>query len=289
MRANSNEVFNDELENAFKAHEEMRANSNEVFNDELENAFKTHEEINKHDETTSDLLSALTDNEDDTLMESLISDLNSDDIDETTSDLLSALGDSDDEEDENDTSTEDLLSVLGEEELSLDDSFNQIEEEGTTEDLLSELIGSDTQNISTIDIEEKIEEDNTISLLLDSNEENSIEINEVSNDDKSNNLEFSLEDMISDDEDVEHDYDDTINENLGESSPFIQSDILDEIYESSKIDEEIDLIEESMAYMEDEVVTKDSLKELSEYRSLKERQIDKLEETLDKIRKKAEI
>ena len=44
-----------------------------------------------------------------------------------------------------------------------------------------------------------------------------------------------------------------------------------------------------MAYMEDEVVTKDSLKELSEYRSLKERQIDKLEETLDKIRKKAEI
>ncbi len=285
----SNEVFDDELENAFKAHEEMKANSNEVFNDELENAFKTHEEINKHDETTSDLLSALSDNEDDTLMESLISDLNSDDIDESTSDLLSALGDSDDEEDENDTSTEDLLSVLGEEELPLDDSFNQIEEEGTTEDLLSELIGNDTQNISTIDIEEKIEEDNTISLLLDSNEENSIEINEVSNDDKSNNLEFSLEDMISDDEDVEHDYDDTINENLGESSPFIQSDILDEIYESSKIDEEIDSIEESMAYMEDEVVTKDSLKELSEYRSLKERQIDKLEETLDKIRKKAEI
>ncbi len=300
MRANSNEVFNDELENAIKAHEEMRANSNEVFNDELENALKAHEEINKHDETTSDLLSALSDNEGDTLMGSLIADLNSDDVDETTNDLLSALGDSDEVTDENDTSAEDLLSVLGEEEISIDDvSSNKIEEDGTTEDLLSELIGSDNQNISDdTEVEHETEEniidkieENEVSLSsIDSEKETIVESNELPKDDTPNNLEFSLEDMISDDEDVERNYDDdTIDENLGESSPFIQADILDEIYESSKIDEEIETLEESITYIEDEVVTKDSLKELSEYRSLKERQIDKLEETLDKIRKKAEI
>ncbi len=233
---------------------------------------------------TNDLLSALgDDNSDDT--NDLLSALG-DDNSTDTNDLLSALGD------DNSDDTNDLLSALGDDNSDdTNDLLSALSDDNSddTNDLLSAL--GDDNSDDTNDLLSALSDDN----FTDTNE--SIDIIEelsFSDNKKDNNitLEYSLEDMIGDDEEYisqNSNTDEIVDNSLEESAPFIQSDILEEIYESSKIDEEIEKLETVIVENElEEIITKDSLKEIDEYRSLKERQVDILEETLDKIRKKAE-
>ena len=252
------------------------------------------EDDNKED---NDLLSALSEEESsDTSENDLLSALGEDDNKEDN-DLLSALS----EEESSDTSENDLLSALAEDdnkednnllsELSEDSQEEKIEEEPLQETDTSLNVNSveeekaeDIEELANIENEEVIEE----------NKEQEVEENievaeeseskkELSEEDKlkeelynrklpNSIADMTYNDMIDDDFQYGNIVEDNYNESdmpsvdLGESAPFTQGDIMDEILDA------VGMTQEDMA--NDEQI------ELSD----KERRLIRLEQFLDKVR-----
>ena len=252
------------------------------------------EDDNKED---NDLLSALSEEESsDTSENDLLSALAEDDNKEDN-DLLSALS----EEESSDTSENDLLSALAEDdnkednnllsELSEDSQEEKIEEEPLQETDTSLNVNSveeekaeDIEELANIENEEVIEEnkEQEVEENIEVAEESESE-KELSEEDKlkeelynrklpNSIADMTYNDMIDDDFQYGNIVEDNYNESdmpsvdLGESAPFTQGDIMDEILDA------VGMTQEDMA--NDEQI------ELSD----KERRLIRLEQFLDKVR-----
>ena len=245
----------------------------------------------------NDLLSALSEEESsDTSENDLLSALAEDDNKEDN-DLLSALS----EEESSDTSENDLLSALAEDdnkednnllsELSEDSQEEKIEEEPLQETDTSLNVNSveeekaeDIEELANIENEEVIEEnkEQEVEENIEVAEESESE-KELSEEDKlkeelynrklpNSIADMTYNDMIDDDFQYGNIVEDNYNESdmpsvdLGESAPFTQGDIMDEILDA------VGMTQEDMA--NDEQI------ELSD----KERRLIRLEQFLDKVR-----
>ena len=277
---------NDNIENV----EDIAENSN----NEEHSILSEEESSNKED---NDLLSALSEEESsDTSENDLLSALAEDESKEDN-DLLSALS----EEESSDTSENDLLSALAEDdnkednnllsELSEDSQEEKIEEEPLQETDTSLNVNSveeekaeDIEELANIENEEVIEEnkEQEVEENIEVAEESESE-KELSEEDKlkeelynrklpNSIADMTYNDMIDDDFQYGNIVEDNYNESdmpsvdLGESAPFTQGDIMDEILDA------VGMTQEDMA--NDEQI------ELSD----KERRLIRLEQFLDKVR-----